>query len=71
MKYIVIDWTETDCFDEEFSTAQEAIERAEIIWGKMSDYDKKRRTAFYVLESVNPDPDAENHYDGEVVKEWK
>lgn len=33
--------------------------------------DKDSTVAFYVLESVNPDPDSEYHYDGDFVKIYK
>lgn len=32
---------------------------------------KKNVKSFYVLESVNPDETADNHYDGNIIKEWK
>ena len=39
--------------------------------GHLTKCDQKRRTAFYVLGSVNPDEDAPDHYDGDIVKRWK
>ena len=37
----------------------------------MSDSDKKHTTAYYVLESVNPDVESDDHYDGDIIKRWK
>ena len=31
---------------------------------------KDHCTEFYVLESVNPDEDAVNHFDGDIIKSW-
>lgn len=67
MKYILIDVKNGDMFNEEFNTADEAIAEAERQWDNMSEYDKKQRTDFYVLESINPDEEAENHFDGQVI----
>ena len=44
--------------------------QAEIDFSYLTKADIKEREAFYVLESINPDEEAENHYDGEVVKRW-
>lgn len=71
MKYIVMDCTDTDMFNESFETAEEAVEQAELDWSRMSDYDKNRRTEYYVLESANPDEEAEDHFDGDIIKRWK
>lgn len=70
MKYVVIDQTRTDCFTKEFETKEEAIKEGEYQFGMLTSNDKKRREAFYVLESANPDEEAENHFDGNLVKEW-
>lgn len=58
-------------FTEEFDSVEEAIKSAEHEWYMLSDNDKKKRDAFYVLESVNPDIDAEDHLDGDPVRVWK
>lgn len=71
MKYIIIDRKNGDEFTEEFESKEEAISRADTEWDHLSDYDKKHREAFYVLESANPDEDAENHFDGDPVKTYK
>lgn len=69
MKYLVITSYTTDEFVSEFETKEEALAHADRIWGSTSDADKKKGR-FYVLESVNPDEDAENHYDGNIIKEY-
>lgn len=71
MKYIIIDDYKGDCFSSEFNTAEEAIKQADIEWAHLTEKEKRNRTAFYVLESVNPDEDAENHYDGTPIKNYK
>lgn len=70
MKYILIDVKNGDMFDKEFSTREEAIKQADIEWNHLSKADKEHTEAFYILESVNPDEDAENHYDGNIVKDY-
>lgn len=71
MKYIVIDCKNGDEFTEEFETKEEAINYADANWNGLSDYDKKQRDNYFVLESVNPDEEAENHFDGDIVKAYK
>ena len=72
MKYIVMDQIMNgDLFTEEFDTVDEAIEAGEAEWEHLSKVDKNRRISFFVLESANPDVDAENHLDGDIVRRWK
>lgn len=71
MKYILMDEVNGDIFNKEFTTSEEALTCAEREWNSLSEYDKKKRTAFYVLESVNPDTEAMDHFDGDVIKSWK
>lgn len=71
MKYIIIDERNGDQFMQEFNTAEEAIKQADIEWAHLTEKEKRDRTAFYILESVNPDEDAENHYDGNPIKDYK
>lgn len=70
MKYIIIDVKKGDMFNKEFDNKAEALKQAEIDFSYLTKADIKEREAFYVLESINPDEEAENHYDGEVVKRW-
>lgn len=68
MKYITIktdrDYT-GDQYDKEFETRERAIDEAVMLWAHLTDREKKKTTVF-VLESVNPDVDAEDHFDGDV-----
>lgn len=70
MKYIVIDETKTDMYTAEFDNKDEALEEARIQFNRLTNSDLKNRIRFYVLESVNPDEDADNHYDGDIVKNY-
>ena len=71
MKYIIMDYRDGELFADEFNSAEEAIETAEAEWNNLSDHDKKHRTEFFVLESVNQNKDAEDHFDGNEVRRWK
>ena len=72
MKYIVMDQIKNgDLFTEEFATAEEAITSAEYGWDHLTNKEKQMRESYIVLESVNPDEEAENHLDGDVIKRWK
>jgi len=71
MKYIVIDERKDgtgDIFSVEFAELKPAIEEAGRQWGHLTAAEKEDREIF-VLESVNPDPDAEDHFDGNPVWE--
>ena len=70
-KYIVMDYRDGDLFTEEFDNVAEAVMSADWDWSRLSEQDKALRTEFFVLESANPDRDAENHLDGDIVKRWK
>ena len=71
MKYLVIDQRKYDEFVEEFDKKEEAIAFADDEWGRMAKADKDSTVAYYVLESVNEDEEAEDHFDGDIVKEYK
>lgn len=68
MKYVIVEVVKEDMFNEEYETAEEAIKAADVIWEHLSNFDKKQRTEFYVLESENPDENAINHMDGTPIK---
>lgn len=73
MKYIVFDtmkkpYTSGDMFNEEFNTKETAIREADSQWAHLTEQEKKVRTV-YVLESVNPDEDTEDHFDGRSIWE--
>jgi len=69
MVYVLIDMVGGDMFTEEFNDRAAALIAAKNTWEGLTAHDKKRREAFYVLESVNPDEEAENHFDGDVIVE--
>ena len=71
MKYILIDDCSTDVYTSEFDNQADAISAGNDQFDRLTKSDLKRRKAFYVLESVNADENAENHFDGDIVKEWK
>ena len=72
MKYVLIDQIKnSDCFTSEFETKEEAIKGGELAFQYLSEQDKAHRAEFYILKSINPDEDAENHFDGDIVKRWK
>lgn len=70
MKYILFDKRDDgQVFTEEFETKEEAVRRADITWERyITDNEKRHIVEFYVLESINPDEDAEDHWDGNYVK---
>ena len=70
MKYVLIDVFNGDMFNEEFSGLEEAINKADYYWNNLTDSEKKKRTAFYVLDSVNPDEEAIDHLDGDIIKDY-
>ena len=70
MKYVVMDQTATDLFNTECATLDEAIKEADKQYSYLTDADKSKRTAFYVLESVDPDEDSERHFDGDIIKQY-
>ena len=67
MKYIYISGTMQDQEVVESDNLDELIARADSDWAHMWESDRKKITSHYVLESVNPDEDAENHFDGTVM----
>lgn len=71
MKYIIMDFKDGDFFTDEFNGKEEALQEAKEQWEQLTEHDQQHRKAFYVLESINPDEDAPDHYDGQIVKRWK
>lgn len=70
MRFIVCDCTKTDMFTQEFDSKESAIKCADKEFERLTKSDLAYRTEFYVLESVNPDEDAPDHFDGEVIKKY-
>ena len=74
MKYLVVDnQMQYGATEEikEFEILEDAMEYAEYSWNCMSNSDKMHTTAYYLLESVNPDEESDDHYDGDIIKRWK
>lgn len=72
MKYLVISGQKNgtgDLFTSEYNTQEEAIKAAEYALAHLTDREKEK-TSLYVLESANPDEEAENHFDGNIVKQY-
>ena len=67
MKYIVIDQTKTDWFTKEYNDRNAAIQACKDGFDRLTESDKRKREDYYVLESINPDEDADNHFDGTIV----
>jgi hypothetical protein len=70
MMYVVMDQTKTDLFNTECATLDEAIKEADKQFAYLTNAEKKQRTAFFVLESVDPDEDSERHFDGDIIKQY-
>jgi len=71
MRYIVVDERidgTGDQFNIEFDDLEEAISEAKSQWNHLTIREKGQRK-ISVLESINPDEEAENHYDGNIVWE--
>ena len=73
MKYVIVDERDNgQGFYEEYDSREKAIQEADKEWNRYTTAEEKRHTtAFYILESVNPDEDAPNHFDGNDVKRYK
>ena len=72
MKYIVMTQQRNgsgDCFPHEFELLEEAVEFASRTWNKYLTPAERRINTVYVLESINPDEDAIEHYDGYTIWE--
>lgn len=71
MRYIVIDRRKDgtgDWFTNEHDDKQEAMKQAVSDWNHLTYREKKVREIF-VLESVNPDEEAPDHFDGNPIWE--
>lgn len=60
-----------DFFPDEFNEKEKAIKAAEYAWDHLTENEQKKCSAFYVLESVNPDEEAMDHYDGDYILKIK
>ena len=70
MEYIIIDRNKADDYrfdTEEYSTREEAIKRADLLWNKYMTPRERCEREMYVIKSANPDEDAPDHFDGTPV----
>lgn len=72
MRYILVNDTRYDYDSEEFDSLAAAVIKAQDIWGHLTRAEKDTHDV-YVLDSANPDEEADNHMDGDVVydAEWE
>jgi hypothetical protein len=68
MLYLLITGKKGSEFCDEFETKKEAITAGNYEFRHLEKDDIKNTDYMYILKSVNPDPDAPNHYDGDIVK---
>ncbi|MBO7132264.1 hypothetical protein J6V85_03365 [Candidatus Saccharibacteria bacterium] len=69
MKYIVIDERKNgygDMFSEEFDSLRKSINYANNQWYYWTEKEKNERRLL-IIESVNPDEEAENYFDGRII----
>ena len=71
MEYIYITGKKGNEWSEEYFTKKEAINAANYEWDHMCEADKKSIDYAYILKSVNPDEDAPDHFDGDIIKIYK
>lgn len=68
MLYLVISGKMGSEWIDEYETKKAAIDAANYEYNHMCKGDKESTDYMYILKSVNPDEDAPNHYDGDIVK---
>lgn len=72
MRYVLMDVRKNDeIWSEEFDDLDAAIAKGQKDFDSLTEKEKKNVESFYILESVNPDETADNHYDGNIIREWK
>lgn len=72
MKYAIVDMIRGgDCFEEVFDTQESAISKAEYEWGIMSEYDKKRREWYAVVETELDEDGCVDLDTAKVIKQYK
>lgn len=71
MEYIYITGKKGSEWPEEFETLEEAEKFATYEFNYMTEADKEALEYAYILKSVNPDTEAPNHYDGDIIKIYK
>jgi len=72
MKYIYFyAFDDNDIYTVEFDSKEDAIKYGDEDWSTFTRREKKECQDCYILESINPDEEAENHYDGDYVRIYK
>lgn len=69
MKYIVVEEHRSgawDIYNDEFDNKVDAVKKAKYIWDHLT-YTERKSRMVYVIESINPDEESENHLDGGIV----
>ncbi len=56
MKFAIVDTKNGDVFEEIFDDSDSALEKADSEWNGMTEYDKKRRSSYFVC-GFDPDED--------------
>jgi hypothetical protein len=64
--YIVVEEKGADVFTKSFTSQEEAINKANGEWDHLTNYEKERCKAFYVLKTEDPDS-----MDGDIIKDLK
>lgn len=70
-RFIYIEGMKGSEWPEEYNTLEEALKAGDYNWSHKCEADKKALDYAYILESVNPDEEAPDHYDGNPVKIYK
>ena len=72
MRYVLMDVRKNDeIWSEEFDDLDAAIAKGQKDFDSLTRSEKNNVKLFCVIESVNSDETADNHYDGDIVREWK
>lgn len=69
-QYILIEIKNGDWFTKYFETEEEGIKGGDFAFSYLTKVDKNHTEGFYLIKSANPDPDAPDHFDGDVIKDW-
>lgn len=70
MKYVVVQLWNTHCKVIEQATLEEALQTAEKEYSNLSLEQLQEMTSFYVLESSDPNPDSDLHFDGNIIQSY-
>ena len=68
--FLVVTVKDENVYSDEYESLNEAEKSADYRFSLLTKYDRKKTEAFYILETINPDPEAENHFDGNIVKNY-